>query len=72
LKHLVVIVMIGLAAFVTFSVQPALRRNALLAANGLEKPEDAAHLNAQQTRLTRLNLILSALVLVFTAIASAQ
>ena len=72
LKHLAVVLMIGLAAYVTFSVQPALRRNALLAANGLEKPEEAARLNTQQTRLTRLNLILSALVLIFTAVASAQ
>ena len=72
LKHLVVGAMIALAAYVTFSVQPALRRNALLVANGVENPTEAARLNLQQTRLTRLNLGLMVLVLVFTALATAQ
>jgi uncharacterized membrane protein len=72
LKHLAVAVMIGLAAYVTFSVQPALRHNALLVANGVENPIEAARLQVQQTRLTRLNLGLMILVLVFTALASAQ
>ena len=53
LKHLVVGAMIALAAYVTFSVQPALRRNALLIANGIENPTEAARLQQQQTRLTR-------------------
>ena len=34
-KHLAVLGMIVVAGFITFSVQPALRRNALLIANGL-------------------------------------
>ncbi len=72
LKHLAVAAMIGLAAYVTFSVQPALRRNALLVANGVENPIEAARLQTQQTRLTRLNLGLMILVLIFTALASAQ
>ena len=72
LKHLAVGAMIALAAYVTFSVQPALRRNALLVANGVENPIEAARLQAQNTRLTRLNLGLMILVLVFTALASAQ
>lgn len=72
LKHLAVVGMIGLAAYVTFSVQPALRRQALLSANGVENPGDAARLQIQQVHLTRLNLILMVLVLIFTAIASAQ
>lgn len=72
LKHLAVIAMIGVAAYVTFSVQPALRRNALLVANGVENPVEAARLQKQQTRLTRLNLGLMVVVLIFTALASAQ
>jgi putative copper export protein len=72
LKHVAVLGMIGVAAFITFSVQPALRRNALLIANGLADEAQTARLQQQQTRLTRINLVLSVLVLLFTAIASAQ
>ena len=72
LKHVAVLGMIGVAAFITFSVQPALRRNALLIANGLADEAQIARLQQQQTRLTRINLVLSVLVLLFTAIASAQ
>jgi uncharacterized membrane protein len=72
LKHLAVGGMIALAAYVTFSVQPALRRNALLVANGVENPTEAARLQIQNTRLTRLNLGLMIVVLIFTALASAQ
>lgn len=72
LKHLAVGAMIAVAAYVTFSVQPALRRNALLVANGVENPSEAARLQSQNTRLTRLNLGLMVLVLIFTALASAQ
>jgi uncharacterized membrane protein len=71
-KHVAVLGMIGVAAFITLSVQPALRRNALLIANGLADEQQIARLQQQQTRLTRINLVLSVLVLLFTAIASAQ
>jgi len=71
-KHMAVVGMIVLAAVLTFSLQPALRRNALLIANGLADETQIARLQRQQTRLTRINLILSVLVLLFTAIASAQ
>lgn len=72
IKHLGVIGMIGLAAYLTFSLQPALRRLALLATNGVDNPAEAARLQRQQTRLTRLSLILMTLILICTAIASAQ
>jgi uncharacterized membrane protein len=72
LKHLAVGAMIVLAAYVTFSEQPALRRNALLVANGVDNPAEAARLQRQQTWLTRLNLGLMVLVLLFTALATAQ
>jgi len=71
-KHIAVLGMIGVAAYVTFSVQPTLRRNALLIANGLADEAQTAHLQQQQMRLTRINLVLSIIVLLFTAIAGAQ
>ena len=71
-KHIAVLGMIIVAAIITFSVQPALKRNALLIANGLADEQQIARLQRQQTRLTRINLSLSVLVLLFTAIASAQ
>jgi uncharacterized membrane protein len=71
-KHIAVVGMILVAAFITFSVQPSLRRNALLIANDLADEAQIAQLQRQQTRLTRINLILSVVVLLFTAIASAQ
>ena len=71
-KHIAVLGMIVVAGFMTFSVQPALKRNALLIAGGLADQQQAARLERQQARLTRINLILSVLVLLFTAIASAQ
>jgi uncharacterized membrane protein len=71
-KHVAALGMIVVAAFITFSVQPALRRNALLLANGLTDEAQSARMQQQQARLTWINLILSILVLFFTAIASAQ
>jgi uncharacterized membrane protein len=71
-KHLAIAGMIILAGIITFSVQPALRRNALLVANGVADEVQSAQLQRQQVRLTRLNLALSVLVLFFTAVASAQ
>jgi uncharacterized membrane protein len=71
-KHLAVLGMIVLAGVMTFSVQPAVRRNALLIANGVADEAQIAQLQKQQIRLTRINLGLSILVLLFTAIASAQ
>jgi uncharacterized membrane protein len=71
-KHIAVLGMIIVAAFITFSVQPALKRNALLIANGLADETQTARMRQQQTRLTRINLVLSIIVLLFTAIAGAQ
>jgi uncharacterized membrane protein len=72
LKHLAIVGMIILAGIITFSIQPALRRNALLVANDVADEAQSARLQHQQVRLTRINLALSVLVLLFTAIASAQ
>ena len=72
LKHIAVLAMIVVAGIITFSVQPALKRNALLIANGLADEQQVARLQQQQTRLFRINLMLSVVVLLFTAVASAQ
>jgi uncharacterized membrane protein len=72
LKHIAVLGMIVVAGIITFSVQPALRRNALLLANGLADDQQTVRLRTQQVRLTRINLVLSVIVLLCTAIASAQ
>ena len=71
-KHIVVLGMIIVAVYITFSVQPSLKRNALLIANDLADEQQIARVQQQQTRLTWINLVLSILVLLFTAIASAQ
>ena len=72
LKHIAVLGMITVAAVITFSVQPALKRNALLIANGLADEQQIARLQKQQTRLSQINLSLSLIVLLFTAMATAQ
>jgi uncharacterized membrane protein len=71
-KHIAVLGMIVVASFITFAVQPALKRNALLIANGLADEQQLRRLQQQQARLTWINVSLSVLVLLFTAIASAQ
>ncbi len=71
-KHIAVLGMIIVAGYITFSVQPSLKRNALLMANDLADEQQIARVQQQQVRLTRINLVLSILVLLFTAIASAQ
>ena len=71
-KHIVVLGMIIVAGYITFSVQPSLKRNALLIANDLADEQQIARVQHQQARLTWINLVLSVLVLLFTAIAGAQ
>ncbi len=71
-KHIAIVGMVIVAGIITFSVQPALRRNALLVSNGVADEVQSARLQKQQTRLTQINLVLSLVVLLFTAIATAQ
>jgi uncharacterized membrane protein len=72
LKHIAVGLMIVFALIMNFAIEPAVRRNAFLAANDLIDDQAVAKLRSQQTRLNRLNLIFSILVLIFTAAARAQ
>ncbi|HEY4691524.1 MAG TPA: CopD family protein [Anaerolineae bacterium] len=72
LKHLAIIGMIAVGVAMSFGVQPALQRNAMLAAHGVASEAEAVALRKRLDRLARVNLILGVVVLVFTAIARAQ
>ncbi len=68
LKHIAFIGMIGVSAYLTWGVAPALRRAALRRAKGKGEKEDQVWLQRFQ-RLIALNLFLGFLVLAFTALA---
>lgn len=72
IKHIGVIGMILITAYTQLRLYPALNRTAILAE---QRPAVAAgeqdRLSSQETRLLRLNLLCAALVLLFTAIATA-
>lgn len=70
-KHLLIILMIGISAALTWGVLPGLRRAALLQAHGRNTPE-ISHLQRRETWMLRINLILGVLVLALTAIARAS
>lgn len=67
-KHIAFFGMIGVSAYLTWGVAPALRRAALRRAKGKGEKEDQVWLQRFQ-RLIALNLILGFLVLAFTALA---
>ncbi|MFN7035487.1 MAG: CopD family protein [Bellilinea sp.] len=69
-KHGVVALMIAVSAYHTWGLMPALRRLALIRAAGKElQPEFQKRLQKQEVRLLTLNGVLSALVLLLTAVA---
>lgn len=68
IKHIFFFGMVGVSAYITWSVNPALERAAILRAGGKESPEEAGLL-ARLQRLIGLNLGLGVVVLVFTALA---
>lgn len=72
LKHLAFLGMVGIAVYVQFSLYPAMARARLLAE---KRPQLSASeqekLNAREIRLLRLNLLCAAIVLFFTAVATA-
>ena len=72
LKHISIIGMIAVGATMNFVVQPALRRNAMLAGAGVSNEAEAARLRKRLDRLARIDLILGLLVLALTAVARAQ
>jgi uncharacterized membrane protein len=67
-KHVVILVMVGISAYSTWGLMPALRRNAMLRAAGRTVAEaDVSRLARQERLLLGLNLAFSALVLALTA-----
>lgn len=67
-KHLAVIGMVAIGAYMQWSLQPALARLAVRAAHGRPAPEAEA-LQARELSLTRLNLACGLVVLALTAVA---
>ena len=70
LKHGLFIGMIGISAYLTWGILPALRRIAMRQAKGLDA-QDAAQLQKRETLLLRINLVLGVLILGLTALARA-
>lgn len=69
LKHLAIGLMLSVAAYQTWILQPQLSRNMLARAAKAETGPETARLNARQARTYRLNLILGVIVLGLTAVA---
>lgn len=72
IKHILIGLMVFMSAYLTWGVMPSLRRMALLRAAGqnLDAAKDLA-LHKRESRMLAINLILSILVLLLTAIARA-
>lgn len=72
LKHIAFLVMVALTAYVQFALLPAMSRLNILAQS---RPElaaaEQASLAQKEIRLLRLNLLCAAVVLLFTALATA-
>jgi uncharacterized membrane protein len=70
-KHLAVIGMAAVGAYLQWGVQPELARWALLAERGQAAPEQAEALHQREAALTWLNLACALITLACTAIATA-
>jgi uncharacterized membrane protein len=68
IKHLVFFGMVGLSAYMTWWILPALRRQALVRARDLDTGEPIED-NRKEINLVRINFLLSIVVLALTAIA---
>jgi len=68
-KHMLIGVMILIAAYQTWVLRPKLSRSMLARAARAEGGPEAALLNARQARSTRLNLVLGVIILALTAVA---
>ncbi len=70
-KHIVFLTMIGVSAYFTWGLLPALRRLALRISQGKGSPEEQSRLQRQNLLLLRLNLLFSVVILALTALARA-
>ena len=68
-KHLAIAIMVAVAAYQSLSLHPAYERVLLLQSKGADSAMDTADLDRSARRLLWFNLFLSALVLIFTAVA---
>lgn len=68
IKHLVFVGMIGVSAYTTWWALPALRRQALIRAQGPDTKEFTED-NRREVALVRINFALSVVVLALTALA---
>lgn len=71
IKHILFFGMIGVSAYLTWGILPALQRITLMRAKGIEA-EDADKLQKRETLLLRINLILGILILGLTSLARAS
>ncbi|MHB1339576.1 MAG: hypothetical protein ACYCYG_12260 [Bellilinea sp.] len=70
IKHLVISLMVLVSAYLTWGLMPALRRIALQRAAGLTVDEEKNRLlQRRESLVLTINLVLSIIVLLFTAIA---
>lgn len=72
LKHIAIGGMIAAALYMNLVLQPDINRTMLLLSSGKAKPEETAALSRRQSQLMQINVALSIIVLLFTAIARAQ
>jgi putative copper export protein len=70
-KHLVIALMVALMAYAQASLDPALRRAALLATAGREDRHQAAALRRRRLQIAAASLALGVVVLLLTAVATA-
>ena len=70
IKHILFVGMIGVSAYLTWGILPALRRIALRQAKGLDA-QAAEQLQSRENLLLRINLVLGVLILGLTALARA-
>ena len=70
IKHILGVIMVVVSAIQTWEVLPAIHRTLLK--KDMASEEELARLNKRETNLLRINLILSALILLATAFARAS
>jgi len=69
LKHIAFGGILGLSAYQTWGLTPAIERITLLQAKGKATPEEQTALRKRESRILLLNTLLSVIVLFFTALA---
>jgi uncharacterized membrane protein len=71
IKHIVIGLMVGIAAYQSFVLYPQLTRSLILEKKNSQEMKVGVHVNSEAW-LARLNLFFSVIVLIFTAIARAS